>query len=140
MTITETRRLLTIIWSLFPNAPRLTQEDKGAMAVAWFSLLYEYSFADVWFATRDCLSRKPNFIPSCPEIAKIVCAHFDVDAHLPPNFDNMKLTENERNAMIHEAVETAAKAYRAIELEKLEADPDSNKILAQFYGAQNALK
>ena len=81
MNISETRQLLTMIWSLFPNAPKLSQADKEAMVIVWIDLLYPYKPQDVWLAVKRCVEREPRFVPSAPEIKANVSKTLDWDKH-----------------------------------------------------------
>lgn len=68
MNIEETRNFLTMLWSLFPNAPKVSPEEKKATVVAWFYVLHEYAIGDVWAASQAILHEKPIFIPTAFEI------------------------------------------------------------------------
>lgn len=68
MNIEETRNFLTMLWSLFPNAPRSSSDEKKATVAAWFYVLHEYSIGDVWIASQKVLYEKPVFIPTAYEI------------------------------------------------------------------------
>ena len=82
MTLKETKQLLTMIWSLFPNAPKLTREDKEAMAFAWLAMLWEYSLQDVWKATQVAMSIEQRFVPTAPEVLKHCYKSYNSDGFL----------------------------------------------------------
>lgn len=68
MNIEDTRNFLTMLWSLFPNAPRISAEEKSATIAAWFYVLHKYSLSDVWESAQSVLHDKPTFIPTAFEI------------------------------------------------------------------------
>lgn len=70
MTRIDAKTLLTWLWGLFPNAPKLSADDRQAMAYSYWELLKEFSADDVMAATRKCLKEKPSFVPTAPEILK----------------------------------------------------------------------
>jgi hypothetical protein len=86
MNLRETQQLLTMIWSMYPNAPRLSREDKEVMAMAWLGLMYEYSLEDVWKAARQCFEAEPRFIPTAPEVMRRCTKSYKVERYLPPEY------------------------------------------------------
>ena len=89
MNLRETQQLLTMLWSLYPNAPKLSKEDKNVMAMAWLSVLYEYSRDDVWMATKRCIAAEPRFVPTAPEILKRCEKTYHIEQYLPPEYDEL---------------------------------------------------
>lgn len=81
MTIDETRKILSFLFSAFPSSPRLSREDKDRMIISFFKILSEYSFNDVLTACIECAKGSNGFIPSAFDIAKNVkiTVNFDVD-------------------------------------------------------------
>ncbi len=68
MNIEDTRNFLTMLWSLFPNAPKSSPDEKRATVAAWFCVLHEYTISDAWNAAQEVLREKPTFIPTAFEI------------------------------------------------------------------------
>lgn len=79
MTIDETRKILSFLFSAFPSAPRLSREDKDRMIISFFKVLCEYSFNDVLRACIECAKGCRGFIPSAFEIAKNVKTSITID-------------------------------------------------------------
>lgn len=88
MTIDETRKILSFLFSAFPSAPRLSREDKDRMIISFFKVLCEYSFNDVLRACIECAKGGRGFIPSVFEIAKNV--------NISPEIAPVDLSERER--------------------------------------------
>ena len=92
MNTRETQQLLSMIWSMFPNAPKLTKDDKTVMVMSWLSLLHEYSVEDVWKAVKRCIDREPRFVPTAPEVMKNCFKNVDVEHYLPANYEELSET------------------------------------------------
>lgn len=88
----ETARLLTIVWSLYPNAPKMTREDKEAMVMAWLALLYEYALNDVWEAVKECMEHEPRFVPTAPEVLTRCRKSYAVERYLPKEYAKLCAT------------------------------------------------
>lgn len=88
MTIDETRKILSFLFSSFPSSPKLSREDKDRMIISFFKVLYEYSFDDVLNACIECAKGGRGFIPSAFEIAKNV--------NISPEIAPVDLSERER--------------------------------------------
>lgn len=99
MTLNETKGFLSMLWSLYPNAPKLTAEDKALMAVSWFNLLYEFSLADVWEAAKRCFDIQPRFTPTAPEVRAQCRRTLNVESFLDASYDQL----SERTDMSPEA-------------------------------------
>ena len=67
MTLSQTKTLLSYIWSAIPCAPRMDDTDKRRIAAAYCITLHEYSADDVMAATVECC-RKSAFVPSAFDI------------------------------------------------------------------------
>lgn len=89
MNLRETQQLLTMIWSMYPNAPKLTREDKDVMAVAWLGLMYEYSLEDVWKAVKICIEKEPRFVPTAPEVLRNCTKDYRTERFLPPEYEEL---------------------------------------------------
>lgn len=89
MNLRETQQLLTMLWSMYPNAPKLSREDKEVMAVAWLGLMYEFSLEDVWKAVRQCFEHEPRFIPTAPEVLKRCSKDYKIERYLPPEYEKL---------------------------------------------------
>ena len=89
MNLRETQQLLTMLWSMYPNAPKLTREDKENMAMAWLGLMYEYSLEDVWKAVKMCFEREPRFVPTAPEVLKNCTKDYKTERFLPPEYEEL---------------------------------------------------
>lgn len=70
MTIDETKKVLSFIWSCFPSAPKLSREDKDRMILSFFRVLYRYSKNDVINAVIDTCKGSKGFAPSVFELEK----------------------------------------------------------------------
>lgn len=88
MTLDETRKILSFLFSAFPSSPKLLREDKDRMIISFFRILYEYSFNDVLRACIECAKGGRGFIPSVFEIAKNV--------NISPEIAPVDLSERER--------------------------------------------
>lgn len=88
MNLKETKQLLTMLWSMYPNAPKLTREDKEVMAIAWLSILYMYSLADVWKGVKKCIENEPRFVPTAPEVLQNCEFSYDIERYLSPEYDH----------------------------------------------------
>lgn len=89
MNLRETKQLLTMLWSMYPNAPKLSKEDKEIMAMAWLTCLYEYSLEDVWKAVKKCVEREPRFIPTAPEVQKRTEKDYKVEKYLTQEYEDL---------------------------------------------------
>lgn len=67
MTLSQTKTLLSYIWSAIPCAPRMDDADKKRIAAAYCITLHEYSADDVMQATVECC-RGTTFVPSAFDI------------------------------------------------------------------------
>ena len=89
MNLRETQQLLTMLWSMYPNAPKLSREDKEVMAMAWLGLMFEYSLEDVWKAVRRCFEHEPRFVPTAPEVLKRCSKDYKIERYLPPEYKQL---------------------------------------------------
>lgn len=89
MNLRETQQLLTMLWSMYPNAPKLSRDDKEVMATAWLGLLYEFSLEDVWKAVKQCFENEPRFIPTAPEILKRCSKNYKTELYLPKEYESL---------------------------------------------------
>ena len=89
MNLRETQQLLTMLWSMYPNAPKLSRDDKEVMATAWLGLLFEYSLEDVWKAVRQCFEHEPRFLPTAPEVLKRCSKDYKIERYLPPEYETL---------------------------------------------------
>lgn len=96
MNLKETQQLLSMIWSMYPNAPKLSREDKEMMAFAWLGLLYEYSLADVWKAVRKCFENESRFVPTAPEVLKYCQKEYQIERYLPSEYSELRAELEEK--------------------------------------------
>ena len=89
MNLIDTRQLLTMLWGLYPNAPKLSSDERDVMAMAWLAILYEYSLEDVWQATKKCVAHEPRFVPTAPEILKHCEKTLHIDRYLPQEYQEL---------------------------------------------------
>lgn len=68
MNIQDTAQLLMMLWSAYPNAPRLSAEDQHFMTRTWAMLFAHYPQRDVWYATQWAMRDSPKWLPSAPRI------------------------------------------------------------------------
>ncbi|MBQ9396012.1 MAG: hypothetical protein IJU23_10960 [Proteobacteria bacterium] len=103
MNITQTRQVLSYIWSTHPSAPKYTGEDKVRTVAAYFRVLYQYSVEDVMEAVDRICRESPTFIPSAYEIEKRCTKHINVEAYLPREYevlgDRLEDAEEKRLAL-----------------------------------------
>ena len=85
----ETAQLLSMIWSLYPNAPKITREDKEAMVFSWLCMLHEYSLADVWAGVKECMRKEPRFVPTAPEVMQKCEKSYNVERYLPKEYGEL---------------------------------------------------
>lgn len=90
MNIEQTRRLLTWLWSKFPNSKALADADKQTTIVAYFDELWQYSLEDVIAGARKALAAQPHFVPSAPEIAHYCTKTIDVEKYLPREYAQLE--------------------------------------------------
>ncbi len=90
MNINETQTFLTMLWSLFPNAPKCDADSKKAMIAAWFYVLHEFSLSDVWEGSQRVLRDKPSFIPNAFEILASCKKTVNPDAFLDAEYYNLE--------------------------------------------------
>lgn len=86
MNLRETQQILTMLWSLYPNAPKLSKDDKSVMAMAWLAIFYEYNREDVWHAVKRCITDEPRFVPTAPEILKRCEKTLNISQYLPQEY------------------------------------------------------
>lgn len=86
MNLRETQQLLTMLWSLYPNAPKLSKDDKEVMAMAWLTILYEYSLQDVWQAVLKCFEHESRFVPTAPDVLKRCEKNYHIERYLPAKY------------------------------------------------------
>ncbi len=89
MNLCETKQMLTMLWSLYPNAPKLSKDDKEVMAMAWLAVLYEYSLEDVWRAARRCFERESRFVPTAPDVLKHCEKTYHTERFLPAKYTSL---------------------------------------------------
>lgn len=89
MNLRETQQLLTMLWSMYPNAPNLSKEDKEVMATAWLGIMWEYSLEDVWKAVKQCFEHEPRFVPTAPEVLKRCSKTYNIELYLPPEYETL---------------------------------------------------
>ncbi len=68
MNIQETRNILAILWSYYPNAPKLDDSAATLMALSWARMFAEFSQLDVMNALQKAVKMSPKFVPTAPEI------------------------------------------------------------------------
>ena len=68
MNIQETRNILAILWSYYPNAPKLDDSAAALMALSWARMFAEFSKLDVMNALQKAVKMSPKFVPTAPEI------------------------------------------------------------------------
>lgn len=90
MNLRETQQLLSMLWSLYPNAPKLSREDKEMMAFAWLGMFYEYSLADVWKAVRKCFEHETRFVPTAPDVLKYCQKEYQIERYLPSEYAELR--------------------------------------------------
>lgn len=90
MTLNETRMFLTQLWCAFPSAPRLSNEDREATVVVWFSVLKDFCIRDVWFAAEKAIQKNCRFIPSVYEIRKECVAHPDIEMFVTKEYSDLQ--------------------------------------------------
>ena len=90
MNINETQTFLTMLWSLFPNAPKCDADSKKAMIAAWFYVLHEYTLNDVWEGSQRVLRDKPSFIPNAFEILASCKKTVNPDAFLDSEYYDLE--------------------------------------------------
>lgn len=90
MTIDETKKVLSFLYSCFPSAPRLARDDKDRMILSFFRVLYKYAQRDVINAIIDTCKKSKGFIPSVYDIAKNIVITPAVD------YSDVYQTERER--------------------------------------------
>lgn len=96
MNMKETQQLLSMIWSMYPNAPKLSREDKEMMAFAWLGLLYEYSLADVWKAVHRCFASESRFVPTAPEVLRHCTKEYQIERYLPSEYEALRAELREK--------------------------------------------
>lgn len=70
MNVKETKTILSMVWTMYPNAPKLDANERQGTVLSWFGCLHSFSAADVWNAILQATEEQPRFIPSAPEIKK----------------------------------------------------------------------
>ncbi len=90
MNFQETQTFLTMLWSLFPNAPKCDAESKKAMVAAWFYVLHEYALNDAWKAASEALKDKPSFIPTAFEVLAKCKKTLNTDAFLGDEYHKLE--------------------------------------------------
>lgn len=135
MNLHETQQLLTMLWSLYPNAPKLSKDDKSVMAMAWLSVLYEYSREDVWMATKRCIAAEPRFVPTAPEILKRCEKTLHIERYLTPEY-------TELTGKIDLSIEAEMERRQLIRLmdQCKELDPEDRKLYAKVKAEQAIIK
>ena len=96
MNLKETQQLLSMIWSMYPNAPKLSREDKEMMAFAWLGLLYEYSLNDVWKGVRKATEQESRFVPTAPEVLKYCQKEYQIERYLPSEYSELRAELEEK--------------------------------------------
>lgn len=92
MNLRETKQLLTMLWSMYPNAPKLSRDDKEVMAMAWVGLMYEFALEDVWKAVKQCFEREPRYIPTAPEVLSKCTKDYKTERFLPKEYEELEET------------------------------------------------
>ncbi|MCQ2101453.1 MAG: replicative helicase loader/inhibitor [Fibrobacter sp.] len=92
MNLKETKQLLTMLWSMYPNAPKLSRDDKEVMAMAWVGLMYEFALEDVWKAVKQCFEREPRYIPTAPEVLSKCTKDYKTERFLPKEYEELEET------------------------------------------------
>ena len=135
MNLRETQQLLTMLWSLYPNAPKLSKDDKSVMAMAWLSVLYEYSRDDVWQAAKICIAAEPRFLPTAPEILKRCEKSLSVEHYLPREY--VELT-----SQIDMSIEAERERRQLIRImdQCKDLDAEDKALYAKVKGEQAILK
>lgn len=68
MNICETKMLLSILWSMYPNAPKFNNDAVEMMALSWATVLGEFSKEDALKAMHKAASESPKFVPTAMEV------------------------------------------------------------------------
>ena len=92
MTIDETKKVLSFLWSCFPSAPRLSREDKDRMIISFFRVLYRYSQIDVINAVIDTCRGTNGFVPSV----------FDIEKHIRITPPDIEFLSNDRERYLYD--------------------------------------
>ena len=71
MNVFETTQVLAMLWSMYPNAPKLNETDTQLMALSWASIFAKFSQADVWKACVKAMKESPTFVPTAPQIVRL---------------------------------------------------------------------
>lgn len=90
MNLQDTQTFLTMLWSLFPNAPKCDADSKKAMVSAWFYVLHEYTINDVWTAAQSALRDKPSFIPTAYEVLARCKKTLNPDLFLGSEYEDLE--------------------------------------------------
>lgn len=104
MNIDETKALLSMIWSLYPNAPKLSPEDKAITAVSWFNLLYIFTLNDAWEGAKRCFKENPRFVPTAPEILKNTRKTLCVEKFIDDHYVDMMRSVDEEEEFVHQVI------------------------------------
>lgn len=139
MNLRETQQLLTMLWSMYPNAPKLTRDDKEVMATAWLGLMFEYSIEDVWKAVKQCFEHEPRFLPTAPEVLKRCSKDYKIERYLPTEYEELcQKVDLTMNAEIRrDNMETA---LRRRQREKGELDDEEQQMLETIEKEKSIIK
>lgn len=121
MNLVDTQQLLTMLWSLYPNAPKLARDDKIAMSMAWLAVLSDYALEDVWKAAKRCFQKEPRFVPSAPQILSECEKSLPIDQYLATEYNTLS---EEVDASIEREIERH-QAMRLLRAEETLSDADA---------------
>lgn len=92
MTIDETKKVLSFLWSCFPSAPKLSREDKDRMILSFFKVLYRYAQNDVINAVIDTCRGGKCFVPSV----------FEIEKHVKITLPDIEFISNDRERYLYD--------------------------------------
>lgn len=130
MNIQETKKILAILWSYYPNAPKLDPDSMALMSLSWARMFAEFNILDVMNAVQEAVKESLKFVPTAPEILKhcrkTLKTPFSIDEYMAEKFlvtlrgiPESRL-ETSNNIILN--YENAVKKYRKQEADKWEEE------------------
>ena len=62
MNLSQTRQVLSYLWTTHPSAPKLTDDDKMRSVASYFRVLYRFAIDDVLDAVDKACRKSPSFV------------------------------------------------------------------------------
>lgn len=86
MNLSQTRQVLSYLWTTHPSAPKLTDDDKMRSVASYFRVLYRFAIDDVLDAVDKACRKSPSFVPSAYEIEAECAKNPNVEPYLPREY------------------------------------------------------